>query len=306
MKAILEDTSMTTQSLIPQQTLEKLTWIWRGHPIQYTVMGQGQPLLLIHGFGASIGHWRKNIPVLAEAGYRVFAIDLLGFGGSNKPILNYTVELWQQQIRDFWREHIREPTIFVGNSIGGLLAMIVMGEYPEMTAGGILINCAGGLNHRPEELNLPLRMLMGMFTRIVSSPRSGKVLFNAIRQKERIRNTLHQVYCDRNAITDELVEMLYQPSCDPNAQKVFASILTAPPGPKPSELLPRIEHPLLILWGEADPWTPIQGASLYQERARNRQDTEFRTIPQAGHCPHDENPLVVNPLILDWLQRLLR
>lgn len=294
---------MTTQQLIPSPNLEKLTWMWRGHSIQYTVMGQGKPLLLIHGFGASIGHWRKNIPPLAEAGYRVFAIDLLGFGGSNKPVLNYTIELWQQQLRDFWKELIKEPTVFVGNSIGGLLSMVMMSEYPEMTAGGVLINCAGGLNHRPEEFNLPLRTIMGMFTKIVGSPVAGKVLFNAIRQKERIRNTLHQVYYDRNAITDELVDMLYEPSCDPNAQQVFASILTAPPGPKPSELLPRIQQPLLILWGEADPWTPIQGAVLYQERAKNAQDTEFHSIPNTGHCPQDENPTVVNQYILDWLQR---
>jgi pimeloyl-ACP methyl ester carboxylesterase len=296
---------MTTQQLIPTQTLEKLSWNWRGHHIQYTVMGQGKPLLLIHGFGASLGHWRKNISPLAEAGYRVFAIDLLGFGGSNKPVMNYTVELWQQQLRDFWREQIKEPTVFVGNSIGGLLTMMMMGEYPEMTAGGVLINCAGGLNHRPEEFNLPLRVMMGIFTQIVSSPVTGNVLFNAIRQKHRIRSTLHQVYRDRTAITDELVEMLYEPSCDPNAQRVFASILTAPPGPKPSELLPRIQHPLLILWGDADPWTPIQGASLYQERTETHPDTEFHAIPNSGHCPHDENPTVVNQLILDWMQRFL-
>lgn len=45
----------------------------------------GPPILLIHGFGASVGHFRKNIPVLAGEGYRVYAIDLLGFGASDKP-----------------------------------------------------------------------------------------------------------------------------------------------------------------------------------------------------------------------------
>jgi len=52
-------------------------------------MGTGRPLVLIHGFGAAIGHWRKNI-VLAAGGYQVFALDLLGFGGSDKPPLDYT------------------------------------------------------------------------------------------------------------------------------------------------------------------------------------------------------------------------
>ena len=279
------------------------TWNWQGNNIKYTVMGEGKPLLLLHGFGASLGHWRKNLPVLANAGYRLYALDLLGFGGSDKPATDYTIELWAQQICDFWEEKIQEPTIFVGNSIGGLLSLLVMAENPEIAAGGVLINCAGGLNHRPDELNLPLRLLMGAFTRLVGAPVLGQLIFDTIRQKSRIRSTLYQVYRDRAAVTDELVEMLYLPSCDPGAAKVFASVLTAPAGPKPTELLERLQQPLLVLWGEEDPWTPIAGAKIYQQRAELGQATEFYPIPNAGHCPHDETPDTVNQLILDWLAK---
>ena len=264
-------------------------------------MGTGKPLVLIHGFGASIGHWRKNIPVLAAAGYRVFAIDLLGFGGSDKPALSYTLELWQQQLKDFWDAHITEPTVFIGNSIGALLSLMVVTEYPEIAAGAVLINCAGGLNHRPDELNLPLMLVMGGFTKLVSSKITGPFLFNLIRQKPRIRRTLTQVYRDPEAITEELVDLLYTPSCDPGAQQVFASVLTAPPGPSPTELLPKVERPLLVIWGEDDPWTPIAGAAIYQQQRETGPDVEFVAIPKTGHCPHDEKPDAVNPLILDWL-----
>jgi pimeloyl-ACP methyl ester carboxylesterase len=294
---------MTVQLVSTTNTFEKLTWDWQGNKIQYTVMGTGKPLLLLHGFGASIGHWRKNLPVLAEGGYRVFALDLLGFGGSDKPTRNYTIELWTQQIKDFWAEHIREPMVLVGNSIGGLLALTAIAEFPEIAAGGILINSAGGLNHRPEEFNLPLRLVMGAFTKLVSSPVTGKFIFNNIRQKNRLRRTLYQVYSDRTAVTDELIEMLYEPSCHPGAQEVFASVLTAPAGCSPQELLPKVKHPLLILWGEKDPWTPITGAKIYQELANNGGDVEVYPIPNAGHCPHDENPTMVNELILQWLSR---
>lgn len=290
---------MTTQ-LTTTNTFEKLTWTWQGHKIQYTVMGAGQPLLLIHGFGASIGHWRKNIPIFAAKGYKVFAIDLLGFGGSDKPGLDYNLELWKQQIKDFWEAEIKQPTVFVGNSIGGLLSLMVMSEFPQITAGGILINCAGGLNHRPDELKFPLGFIMGTFTKLVSSPLTGKFIFNNVRQKKRIRNTLYQVYRDRAAVTDELVDLLYEPSCDSGAAQVFASVLSAPPGAHPRELLPKIQHPLLVLWGEADPWTPIAGAAIYQ----NSPNIEFYPIPNAGHCPHDEKPEIVNELILTWLKGL--
>lgn len=292
---------MTTQPLTLASNLEKHFWTWQGHQIQYTVMGTGKPLVLIHGFGASLGHWRKNIPVLAASGYRVFAVDLLGFGGSAKPPLDYTLELWQQQLKDFWDTEIKEPTVFVGNSIGALLSMMLVSNYPEITAGGVLINCAGGLNHRPDELNLPLRLVMGVFTKLVSSKTIGPFLFNRIRQKSRLRRTLSQVYCTPEAITEELVEIIYQPSCDPGASEVFASVLTAPPGPTPSSLLPKVKHPLLVIWGENDPWTPITGATIYQQHREAGQDIEFFPIPQAGHCPHDEKPDAVNPIILDWL-----
>jgi pimeloyl-ACP methyl ester carboxylesterase len=270
-------------------------WQWGEYQINYTVVGVGQPLLLIHGFGACVGHWQKNIPVLAKAGYKVFALDLLGFGASDKPVLDYNLELWQQQIKDFCQTHIQESTIFIGNSIGGLLTLMLLSDYPEISKAGVIINSAGGLNHRPEELSFPLGLIMSGFTKLVSSPITGKFIFNGIRQKKRIKKTLGQVYKDKTAVTEELVEMLYQPSCHPNAQKVFASVLTAPPGPSPSELLPKVEQPLLVLWGDADPWTPIKGAKIYQDR-------EFKAIANAGHCPHDEKPEIVNELILNWLK----
>lgn len=292
-----------TVDQLSSATFEKQIWEWQGHKIQYTTVGQGLPLVLIHGFGASIGHWRKNIPVFAAAGYQVFALDLLGFGGSAKPALDYTVELWVELIRDFWTDKIQQPAVFVGNSIGGLLCLMLLAEHPEISAGGVLLNPAGGLNHRPDELNLPLRLVMSTFAKLVSSQVLGPWLFNRVRQKARIRSSLRQVYRNAEAVTDELVDLLHLPSCDPGAQRVFASILTAPPGPRPTELLPQIHVPLLVLWGEADPWTPIAGSQIYQQLVD--QNVRFVAIPETGHCPHDERPEVVNSLVLNWLTETL-
>lgn len=298
---------MSIQELVVEKTWSnwsKSTWVWRGYDTQYTTAGQGKPLLLIHGFGASIGHWRQNISVLAAAGYQVFAIDLLGFGGSQKPALEYTVDLWEQQVIDFWAEKIQQPMVVVGNSIGGLLSLQLAAHHPDKIRGAVLINCAGGLNHRPEELNLPLRLVMGFFTNLVRSPLTGNFIFDQIRQKQRIRNTLKQVYYTQEAITEDLVDLLYAPSCDRGAQQVFASVLTAPPGASPTELLPQVQCPLLTLWGEADPWTPITGAKIYQDLVNTRKNVVFQAIPQAGHCPHDEKPAIVNSLIINWLAKL--
>jgi pimeloyl-ACP methyl ester carboxylesterase len=294
---------VTTQQLSIEGSTERLDWAWKGHKIAYTVAGSGIPLLLVHGFGASIGHWRKNIPVLAASGYKVFAIDLLGFGNSDKPVIDYSLELWQNLLRDFWSTHIQQPTVFIGNSIGALLCLMLVADDPEITLGGVLLNSAGGLSHRPDELNPLLRFVMATFNQLVSSEVTGKFLFDRIRQKHRIRSTLYQVYRDRATVTDELVDMLYEPACHPNAQKVFASVVTAPAGPKPDELLPKIERPLLVIWGEADPWTPIGGAAIYKQFSATK-DIKFHAIPNTGHCPHDERPEIVNAQILAWLEEI--
>jgi pimeloyl-ACP methyl ester carboxylesterase len=281
------------------------TWLWRGYRVQWLAQGSGQPIVLLHGFGASIGHWRKNIPVLAAAGYRVYAIDLLGFGGSQKPPIDYSMELWQDLVLDFWAEFIQEPALWVGNSIGALLALMLSAAAPERTRGTVLLNCAGGLNHRPEELNPVLRLVMGTFAQVVNTPGIGRFMFNQIRQKHRIRGTLKQVYGNPEAVTPELVDLLHEPSGDEGAYETFASILAAPPGPKPETLLPQIAGPLLVLWGETDPWTPIQGAKIYQDLAETAGDrVTFLSIPNTGHCPHDERPEVVNSAIINWLSQM--
>lgn len=118
-------------------------WSWRGHAINHRVEGSGPPILLVHGFGASVNHWRDNIPALVAAGYRVHAIDLLGLGGSDKPDLpeepqdgtgpgeGYCMELWANQTADYISAFAQpgdEPWVVAGNSIGGLTSLLVAAE----------------------------------------------------------------------------------------------------------------------------------------------------------------------------------
>ena len=281
-------------------------WTWNDRQIHYVragePVGDRPALLLVHGFGASTDHGRKNIDAL-KRDFEVYAIDLLGFGDSEKAPIDYSLEIWRDLICDFWDAFVGEPTVWVGNSIGALLALMVAAEHPEKTRGAVLLNCAGGLNHRPDELSPILGFVLGSFAKVVSAPVIGELLFQVVRRPSQIRRTLTQVYRNRAAIDDELVDLLYRPSCDPNAQKVFASILTAPAGPKPADLLPHVQSPMLVLWGEDDPWTPIDGARIYQDWD-GEASIDFFAIPNAGHCPHDDRPDVVNTRVLDWLAEL--
>ncbi len=283
--------------------IDRQIWIWRDYQIVYSIKGTGRPVLLIHGFGASIGHWRKNIDALVDGGYRVYVLDLLGFGASTKAPIEYNMQLWAELIADFSDAHIQEPAFLVGNSIGGLIALTTLANRPELCAGAILINCAGGLTHQSTDFNWLMSQVMTIFMNVVRSPAFGPLIFDRIRSKGNIRKSLKQVYFRQEAITEELVEMLYQPSCDPGAQKVFAAIISASPGTKPRDLLQSLDCPLLVIWGEKDPWTPVKGIETFRSLQQQGKPVELFTIPQGGHCPHDEYPEVVNPAILNWLNK---
>jgi pimeloyl-ACP methyl ester carboxylesterase len=75
----------------------------------------------VHGFGASLQHFRDNISSIADEGHRVWAITLLGFGKSEKPNVDYSELLWSELLRDFIVDVVKEPVHLVGNSIGGML-----------------------------------------------------------------------------------------------------------------------------------------------------------------------------------------
>ncbi|HEY9876111.1 MAG TPA: alpha/beta fold hydrolase, partial [Candidatus Obscuribacterales bacterium] len=108
-------------------------WQWRGQSIYYVRAGERQPgrppLLLIHGFGASTDHWRKNISGLCED-FEVWAIDLLGFGRSAKPEWQYGGDLWRDQLHDFITQVVCQPVVLAGNSLGGYSALCVASQRP--------------------------------------------------------------------------------------------------------------------------------------------------------------------------------
>lgn len=279
-------------------------WQWQGHEICYWVAEPegpitATPIVLLHGFGASAGHWRKNIARLAQ-GRRVYALDWLGFGASAKPLLAYNLELWEQQLADFCLEVVRERVVLIGNSIGALVALMTSAHHTDLVCAAVLINCAGGLSHRPSELPPLVRPVMGAMQMILRIPGLAETFFEYARSRRNIRNTLKRVYINHDAVSDELVELLYQPSTTPGAAKVFVSVLTADAGPAPEELLPQVHCPLLVLWGEKDPWTPIARGREFTDHAPG---AEFIPLTGLGHCPHDEDPEQVNRIILEWLVR---
>jgi pimeloyl-ACP methyl ester carboxylesterase len=287
------------------QSLPGTYWQWRGNSIYYVSGGESSdkpPLLLVHGFGASTDHWRKNIDQL-KSQFQVWAIDLLGFGRSAKPKQEYSGNLWREQLHDFVTEVIQQPTILAGNSLGGYAALCVAAEYPNSTAGLILLNSAGPFSDpQPNSASQSRSNPFGKMIRsILLQPWASFLLFQYVRHRSIIRKVLNQVYFDPNAVTEQLIEDIYRPSCDRGAADVFNAVFKTPQGEKVDVLLNKMSCPLLLLWGEKDPWIKAREKGR-QFRQYYPQLTEHYL--QAGHCPHDEVPEQVNSLITDWVSTL--
>lgn len=279
-------------------------WIWRGFPICYQAQGNtGPAIVLVHGFGASLGHWRKNIPVLAQ-NCRVFAIDLIGFGGSAKPKpnfeLDYTFETWGQQIADFCREVVGDSVFLVGNSIGCIVAMQAAVDNPDIVRGIALLNCSLRLLHDRKRTSLPWYRRIGtpVLQRILSIRSVGNFFFNQIAKPKTVRKILLQAYADAEMVSDELVDILMSPARDPGAVAVFLAFTAYSSGPLAEDLLPILSCPAIIIWGAADPWEPID---LGRKLADYPQVLKFIPLEGVGHCPQDEAPDVVNPILQDWI-----
>ena len=278
-------------------------WQWRGHSVYYVRSSERHPerppLLLIHGFGASTDHWRKNISGLSKD-FEVWAIDLIGFGRSAKPELQYSGDLWRDQLHDFITNIIGRPAVLAGNSLGGYAALCVAAQRPESAAGLILINSAGPFSEpQPAPEAPPLQKAISTVAKtLFQQDWASFLLFQYVRQRSTIRKTLEKVYLDQSAVTDQLVEEIYLPSCDPGAPKVFASVFRTPQGEKIDVLLSQLNCRLLMLWGEGDPW---MNSTERSAKFRNHYPELTEHFIKAGHCPHDEVPEQINELIRRWI-----
>jgi len=298
---------VTTSVHWQQRVGSQRDWVWRGWQTRYTYFRalskepwKTTPVILLHGFGASIGHWRHNLEVIAQH-HTVYALDMLGFGASRKASAEYKIDLWVEQVYDFWQTFIQQPVVLVGNSIGSLVCLAAAASHPEMVKGIAMISLPD-FGQREEAIPGWLRPVVSTMENLVASPMLLSSLFYLLRRPGVVRKWAGIAYANQRAITTELVEILTEPAQDRGAANTFSALmrgmLSAEFGPPVKTLLPNLEIPMLLMWGTQDRMIPPGLARQFVELNSN---LEFFEIENAGHCLHDECPEQVNQILLDWL-----
>lgn len=221
-----------------------------------------------------------------------------GFGRSEKPKdIEYSTELWREQISGYIRENIGRPTIIVGNSLGGYASLSAGIELGELTAGVVLINAVGTFSEEQEEPK-DWRAITGEIfgSALLKSFIVRRGIFDIIRQPPIIRMMLNQVYMDRRNVDESLIKSIHRPTQEANSFAVFSALFDIPPNKPLNELFSELKAPLLLLWGIKDPW--IQDSDRLARFRRHAPPCFQEVLLKAGHCPHDEMPDAVNDALL--------
>jgi pimeloyl-ACP methyl ester carboxylesterase len=295
-------------------------WLWRGHRIAWIRQGSSESseaVVLIHGFGASLGHWRHNLSALAQQS-EVYALDLLGFGASDKPrsrlagepetaeSVRYCFDLWAEQIRDFVAErlHPERPLHLVGNSIGGLVALTtarLLEQDGRSVSQVVLIDCAQRTLDEKRIAELPIWEQAGrpVVKQLVRQRWLLAALFTVLARPAFIRRVLRIAYPSGANVDDQLVALLHRPATDPGAVESFRGFVNLFRDHLAPDLLAELRLPVRMVWGGLDPWEDPAEARRWA--ATYPCVRELRVLDGLGHCPHDEAPERVNPILLEWL-----
>ena len=248
------------------------------------------PMVLIHGYTASLYVWKTSAPMLAEAGFHVIAVDLLGFGYSEKPSwFDYSIQSQARMVSRFMNRLGIGRAIVVGSSYGGAVALSLTLDNPEAVEKLVLVDSV--CNDEPK--NHPI-------IRLASIPGVGEAITPFLIDSKaflrfRMLGTLAKP--NHHMITDDRIESVRRPLF---AADGHHAVLTTSRNWKADRLeqdAHLINQPTLIIWGDSDTVIPVKhGYTLHKEILNSR----FVIIKDCGHVPHEEKSEIFTRLVSEF------
>lgn len=257
-----------------------------GVGIHYRERGEGDPLILIHGLGASTYNFRYTLLELSDD-FRAIAVDLPGFGLSERPA-SYDYSLINQAhtlTRLMDRLGIEKAHI-LGHSMGGIVAAHLAARWPDRINKLILV--ASPVQFSPPQL-LGLTVLVPFWQTAV-----GLLMSN-----RRMREKIWRIgFYNDSLLTEEVMDNYFTPSRIKGHTRGLIRLATSLRHNSPPDLS-EVNCPVLILWGENDHF--ITSARKGYELQRKLPDARLVLIPEAGHMLLEEKPHETHPIIRDFL-----
>lgn len=239
--------------------VEPAFFSWRGHRVATYRAGAGRPLLLIHSINAAASAYEMLGPFTGlRDSYRVHALDLLGYGRSDRPARRYYGEDYVDLIGAQLAQ-IGEPTALIASSLGAAYAVGAAARRPDLVSALVLV-CPVGLG----QLDWPAGRIAHAFHSLLRGP-AGRLLFRLLTTRASIAYFLRQqAYHNPAQITPEVVEAYYQTCRHPNAHYAPVCFLTGLLNYNIAADLPRLTQPILLVWGDQARTTPVRQAQAFQ------------------------------------------
>ena len=288
--------AMRRRPLEPALPGDSGEYAWPLGSIAYQVRGEGRPLVLIHGIGAgeSSYEWRHNFDALSEH-FRVYAVDLPGFGRSAHRDIAYSADIYITALVDFMRDVVQEPAHILASSLSGAYAIKLAALRPELVERLVLIEPTG-----LERLLHSWPVLSGMAFGAFNIPAYGESIYNGIASRSYIESYLRQnLYVDPARVTPTLVDHYYRSAHQPGGQYALRSFLSGLLTCDVRQIYPEIQPPLLIVWGRQSKVTPVEDARAFYEQNPNAR---LRIFENSGMLPHDEEAAAFNAAVIEFLK----
>ncbi len=257
--------------------MEEKEVIIKGIKSNFKVSGKGQPILVLHGWGASSSSWKKVQEILAKKGFKVFCPDLPGFGKTGVPESIWGVADYVDWVLEFTKSQNFENFILLGHSFGGRISIKFSNYYPNKVQSLVLCNSAG-LKIKPS-LKRRIVLYFISFLKLIF----GVTFFNKL--KEEFKDLFYFAisstdYAKANMKMKKVMK------------RVIAEDLL--------RYLSGIQSDTLIVWGEKDKMIPLKHAHVFNQEIEN---SRLKIISGVGHSPHLEVPEKLSKIILDFLRK---
>jgi pimeloyl-ACP methyl ester carboxylesterase len=262
------------------------------------------PVVLVHGLGGSHLNWVLLAPLLRRYG-RVYALDLAGFGltrgGERESTLTANVSL----LATFLRTVVGEPATLVGNSMGGMLSLLLAAAHPDLVSRLVLLDPSIPTRRRDTD-----RQVAATFF-VYGIPRVGEAFVRRINERsdrQRVMDTTNLCFADPTRADPEVLDaaevlLAYRRANAPEAPRAYLaaarSILRVlQRGRTYAALLRGLDVPVLLVHGERDRLVPVSAA---RTAAAENPSWTVHVVPDLGHAPMLEKPELVADLVGDWL-----